>query len=41
MDGKTFFYSPYSGLLSLEAFAAAPPVKGGILADEMVGYQPN
>ncbi|CAK0735069.1 hypothetical protein CVIRNUC_000523 [Coccomyxa viridis] len=35
LDSKTFYFSPFSGLLSLEPFAAPPPVKGGILADEM------
>lgn len=39
LDGKTFYFSPFSGLLSLERFAAPPPVKGGILADEMVSLR--
>ena len=39
LDGKTFYFSPFSGLLSLKPFAAPPPVKGGILADEMVSLR--
>ena len=39
LDGKTFYFSPFSGLLSLTPFAAPPPVKGGILADEMVSLR--
>jgi hypothetical protein len=36
LDGRCFYLNPFCGALSRAAFPAPLPVRGGILADEMV-----
>lgn len=34
LDGRTFYYNPFTGRVSRRRFEAPPPVQGGILSDE-------
>ena len=35
LDGRVFFFNPFTGRISKDAFPAPPPVLGGILSDEV------